>query len=278
MAFIEKQKAIHPDHIDFLTTFAIKRWDEPDWQEKTIDHLNRAFKNGAIGVKLWKNIGIEFRDEYGDFILIDHPRFDPVLDFIESQNKTLTGHIVEPLDCWLALEKMKSVINREYYTKNPQYYMYIHPEFPSHDELVRSYERMLEKHPRIRYVGCHLAGFEHSLNELAKRLDRFPNMAVDLAARIDAIQLLNRNEVRSFFIKYQDRILYGTDLSINETYNPQKYAEYAHQIWKADWVYFATDSTLVKPGIDKPVHGLNLPKLILKKIYWKNAKKWYPGI
>ncbi len=276
--FIDRQHQQHPQKIAYITTFTMQGWDAPDWQEKTIAHLNKEFANGAIAVKVWKNIGMEFKDKDGNFVMIDHPRLDAIFDFIESQGKTLTGHIGEPRDCWLPIEKMIAESNRKYYTMNPEYHMYHHPEYPSYEDQINSYKRMLKKHPHLRYVGCHLGSIEWSMAELAKVLDEFPNMAVDLAARIDDIQLLDRDEVHQFFIKYQDRILYGTDLNIKEQHDPKAYAEYAHQTWLSDWTYFSTDSVMNIPGINKPVPGLDLPPSVLRKIYRFNAEKWYPDI
>jgi len=276
--YVERQKQLHPDKFAYITAFTIQGWDEPNWIEKTIAGLKKDFENGAIGVKVWKNIGMEFRSKNGNFIKIDHPKFDPIIDFIASQNKTLTGHIGEPRDCWLPIEKMVSPSNRRYYQSHPEYHMYLHPDYPSYEELIQSYDNMLQKHPNIRYVGCHLGSIEWNVEELGKMLDKHPNMAVDLAARIDDIQLLDQKKVREFFIKYQDRILYGTDLGISEDADPQAFIQRMHEIWKNDWRYFATDSLATIRGSDLQIKGLHLPEKVLRKIYFENAKKWYPGI
>lgn len=276
--FIDQQKKLRPEQIEYITTFTMRGWDEPDWQAKTIAHVKNEFKRGAIALKVWKNIGMEFRDKDSNFVMIDNPKFDPIFDFVASQNKTLTGHIGEPRDCWLPFDRMMSNSNKEYYSNNPRYHMYLHPEYPSYEQQIQSYQNMLDKHPDLRYVGCHLGSIEWSMAELGKILDEYPNMAVDLAARIDDIQLLERDEVRKFFIDYQDRILYGTDLSIKEKHDPVLYAQHQHQTWMNDWTYFTTDSVMTLPGVDKPVRGLNLPTRVVEKIYRLNAQRWYPGI
>ncbi|MBC8185616.1 amidohydrolase family protein [candidate division KSB1 bacterium] len=273
--FLQSQRQHHPEQFSYVTTFHIDGWDEPGWQEKTLEHIKSEFENGAIGVKVWKNIGMEFRDKDSNFVMIDDPKFDPIFDFIEYQNKTLSGHIGEPRDCWLPLEEMLASSNKRYYSSHPKYHMYKHPEYPSYEDQINSYARMLEKHPNLRYVGCHLASIEWSMKKLAKMLDRFPNMAVDLAARLDDIQIQDTDEVRDFFGKYQNRVLYGTDLEIEEHDNPKDFAKRMHEKWQTDWTYFSTDSAITIKGIDKPVIGLNLPQKILKKIYWENARKWY---
>ncbi len=276
--FLKVQEQYNAGLFKYVTTFTMQGWDEPDWRQNTLNYLREDFERGAIGVKVWKNIGMVFKDKDSNFVMIDDPRFDPIIDFIKSKDKTLAGHIAEPRDCWLPLEQMIVPSNREYYSANPQYHMYQHPEYPSYKQLIRSYENMLEKHPNIRYVACHLGSIEWSMEELAKRLDRFPNMAVDLAARVDDIQFLDQTEVRDFIIRYQDRILYGTDLSIKEKHDPNKFIEEMHRTWRNDWRYFVTDSLLTIEKSDKTIFGLKLPADVLKKIYYTNAKNWYPGI
>ena len=97
--FVDRQREQFPEEFEYLTTFSMEGWDEPDWQEKTIAHLSDAFAKGAIGVKIWKSVGMVHRDKDGNFIMLDDPKFDPVIDFIDSQDKTLTAHIGEPRDC-----------------------------------------------------------------------------------------------------------------------------------------------------------------------------------
>ncbi|MFC1481381.1 amidohydrolase family protein [Candidatus Neomarinimicrobiota bacterium] len=278
LEYVEQQKGLHPKQFAYTTAFPIAGWDEPDWQSKTIERLRKAFESGASGVKIWKNIGMEFKDVDGKFVTIDDPKFDPIIDFIESQGKTLTAHLGEPRDCWLPLDEMLGNSNRNYYEGHPEYHMYQHPEYLSYEEQIEAMERMLDKHPNVRYVGCHLASIEWSVQELAARLDRFPNMAVDLAERIDDLQLLDRDEVRQFFIDYQDRLLYATDFGIDEEDDVAAATQQIHDIWMQDWVYFSTDKDMTIKGIDQPVKGLDLPPEVLKKIYRDNALKWYPEL
>jgi len=278
--WINVQRTVHPASIAFLTSFTVQNWDLPDWREKTIAGLKCDFDRGALGVKVWKNLGMDLRDKNGAFVMIDDARFDPIFDFVESRNKTLTGHIGEPHDCWLSLDRMIAGSNRRYYANNPQYHMALHPEYPSYEDQIRSVSNMLKKHPNVRYVGCHLASIEWNLRKLSQFLDAFPNAAVDLAARVDDIQYLDRTELRKFFIRYQDRILYGTDLEIHESRNPADIVKRMRKTWTDDWKYFSSDSLVNVSGSDPPVKagGLDLPESVLGKIYHGNAVKWYPGI
>jgi len=276
--FSDQQLQHCPGQFAYLTAFPIEGWDDPDWQENTIAYLKQEFENGAIGVKVWKNIGMVFQDRNGAFVMIDDPKFDLIIDFIEAQDKTLTGHIGEPRDCWLPLEEMVATSNRNYFSQHPEYHMYLHPEYPAYEDHIEAVSRMLEKHPDLRYVGCHLASIEWSVAELGSFLDRFPNAAVDLAARIDDLQNQDRDAVRDFFINYQDRLLYATDLGINEEDDPEASARRCHEVWERDWTWLATDSVMTIPRVEHPVQGLDLPAKALEKVYRTNAEKWYPGI
>ncbi|UCH63394.1 MAG: amidohydrolase family protein [Fidelibacterota bacterium] len=275
--FSTQQLQHHPEQFAYLTAFPIEGWDDPDWQENTLSYLKQEFENGAIGVKVWKNIGMVFQDQHGAFVMIDDPKFDPIIDFIEAEGKTLTGHIGEPRDCWLPLEEMVATSNRNYFSRNPEYHMYLHPEYPAYEDHIQAVSRMLEKHPELRYVGCHLASIEWSVAELGKFLDRFPNAAVDMAARIDDLQNQDRDAVRAFFIDYQDRLLYGTDEGIGEDDDAAS-TRRCHEVWMQDWTWLATDSVMTIPRVEHPVPGLGLPAKVLEKVYRLNAEKWYPEI
>ncbi|MFH0759742.1 MAG: amidohydrolase family protein [Bacteroidota bacterium] len=272
----------HPETIAFATTFTMDGFGEPDWEEKTLNWLEKSFREGAIAVKVWKDIGMTFRDQDGNFILVDDPRFDPVFDFVESRGKTLVNHNGEPRNCWLPLSEMTVMGDINYFTNHPEYHMYLHPEYPSYETLNAARDRMLEKHPNLRYVGCHLGSLEWDVDELAKELDRFPNMSVDMAERICHFKIQDRDKVRDFFIRYQDRLLYGTDIAfIDKDLNVtgmEKAQDILDNIWLSDWEYFTTDHMLIQEDKVKEYQGLKLPASVLKKIYYENAVRMYPEL
>lgn len=273
--YIKSQIAANPDDMLYITSFPIEGWDDPDWQQRTIEMVKQDFADGAKALKVWKNIGMEFQDKDGNFVMIDDPKFDPIFDLVEAEDKTLTAHLGEPRDCWLPLEEMKAASNRGYFENNPQYHMYLHPEYPSYEDHIAAMKNMLRKHPNMRYVGCHLASLEWSPTELAKFLDEFPNAAVDMAARIDDWQNVDQTELREFILKYQDRLLYATDLGVREDQDLDKFNQNMLKVWQNDWTYFATTTPVTVNRTDRQVAGLNLPQDVLEKIYYKNAQKWY---
>lgn len=271
---VRKQLKVFPDRIFYATTFSVNNFISNTWQEETIAYLKNSFAQGAIAVKVWKNIGMDLRDENGKFVMIDHPKFDPVLDYLESNNIPLIGHLGEPRECWLPLEEM--VLHKGYYSAHPEYHMYLHPEFPSYEDQINARDRMLEKHPDLKFIGAHLGSLEWSLEALAKRLDKFPNMAVDLARMSDLNlhALKDPRATRNFFIKYQDRLLYATDVQVRETDNAEQMNKDTHDARMRHWKFFTSDEEFTLPGIEGSYKGLRLPKEVVDKIYWRNASEW----
>ena len=124
------------------------------------------------------------------------------------------------------------------------------------------------------------AGANHNLDVdlLARFLDAHPNAVVDLAARMTNVQyqsVRDYDKVRAFFIRYQDRLLYGTDTAQNSSDKGPALRREAHANWLRDWRYLNTEQTFRVPELDAPVHGLALPRDVVRKIYATNAERWY---
>jgi len=184
------------------------------------------------------------------------------------------------------LEKMTVNGNRDYARAHPDEHMYLHPERPSYEDYINARDRMLEKHPDLIFIGAHLGSLEWSVDELAKRLDKFPNMSVDMAERVSHLQyqtLTEWQKVHDFFIKYQDRLLYGTDLrsSAMDIVNkgikdPEGIKKHAHEVWMRHWIFFTDDQMMRVPKVEGEFKGLKLPREVVDKIYRTNAEKLFP--
>ena len=218
------------------------------------------------------------RDKDSNFIMIDNPVFDPIFNYLEKNDIPVIGHIGEPRNCWLPLDEMTTNNDRSYFKEHPEYHMYLHPDYPSYEAQIRSRDHLLEKHPNLKFIGAHLGSLEWDVDEIGKRLDKFPNMSVEPAERLGQIQfqsLTDWQKVHDFFIKYQDRIMYGTDLSAMENDNADSVRKHVHEIWMRDWKYFTSADSLKSPQVNKKYKGLKLPRTVIDKIYFKNAEKWY---
>ena len=270
-----------PGNVYFASAFSVKDFNSPTWLNGTLDYLKKSFDSGAIAVKIWKNIGMELKDTQGKFVMIDNPVFDTIIDFIEKNNITLIGHLGEPRNAWLPVEQMTVKGDKTYFAANPQYHMYLHPEYPSYEDQINARDRMLEKHPRIRFVGAHLGSLEWNVDELAKRLDKFPNMAVDMAERISHFQyqaVTDWQKVHDFLVKYQDRLIYATDEGVNSRKDPVEVSRLAHENWLRHWKFFTSGERMKVPKVEKEFNGMKLPREVVDKIYLKNAERWFPQI
>ena len=285
---VQEQRAValklvneFPDRLHFATTFNLSNWGTEKWLPQTIAYLKESFSQGAIAVKIWKNIGMELKDANGKWVMIDDARFDSVLNFIEANNITVLGHLGEPRNAWLATDSMTIKGDKQYFTEHPQYHQFLHKKNPSYEDQINARDNMLKKHPNLRFVGAHLGSLEWNVDELAKRLDQFPNMAVDMAARIPHLQVQsvkNWQKVHDFMIKYQDRFIYATDHGVYPKSNFEAVNKEAHDVRISDWKFFVTDEEMTVPDFTEKFKGLKLPKEVVDKIYRTNAEKWFPGI
>ncbi|MCB1122347.1 MAG: amidohydrolase family protein, partial [Verrucomicrobiae bacterium] len=142
------------------------------------------------------------------------------------------------------------------------------------------------KHPEMTFVAFHLGSMSHDVGMVDSRLAIYPNMYVGVAARVQFLMRQPSEKVRDFFIKYQDRILYGTDLSIenwrDERSAPEtaeeraRFKERSRKMYEDQWNYFSSDGMATYLGYT--TRGLNLPTEVLEKFYYKNAQKVIPGL
>lgn len=258
----------------FFGTFPVDSFNFPGFAEKTIKNISSTIKAGASGIKIWKNIGMVLKDGNGKYVLIDDPSFEPVFKYLEDNKIPVIAHLGEPKDCWLPFDKMSDPSDVVYYKNNPQYHMYVHPEVPSYEQQIEARDKILKKYPHLDFVGAHMGSLEWSVDELAKRLDSFPNFKFDLAARMYHLQhqsATDYDKIRNFMIKYQDRVLYGTDDEVHDiegvTY--EKTCDNLRKGWFHQWLYLATDSVI------NNIKGLRLPAEVIDKIYFKNADRYF---
>lgn len=254
-------------------------WGTDAWSKKINTRLEEDLSEpAAIAIKIWKNVGMTVRDRSGRFIMVDDPGLDPVISFIISKGIPITGHLGEPRNCWLPLDQMTVTSDSSYFARNPQYHMYLNPDYPSYEDQINARDNLLKKHPDLTFIGCHLGSLEWNVDSLALRLDRYPNMAVDISARTCHLQFQSskdRDRVRDFIIKYQDRLLYGTDVGYSGSNNPEGFKKRMHDTWTDDWKYFVTGEEMTSGKFRGSFTGLKLPKDVVEKIYFNNAVKWY---
>jgi len=268
----------HPDRFAWCTSMDLPRFDDAQYHAAVTEALDADFAAGAVACKIWKNIGMEVRRPDGAFCMVDDPYFDPIFEHLAAGNHTLLTHIAEPLECWQPLKPGSP--HYGYYSRNPEWHMYERPEYPSHGALMAARDHVLAKHPRLRMVGAHLASLEYDVAVLAERLERYPNLAVDISARLSDLAIQDSAKVRAFFLTYQDRILFGTDVVMRTAPSVLPEDERSAAIAALRQTYEMHMAYLEGAG---PVtvrtyatQGLHLPAPVLDKLYTENACNWYP--
>jgi predicted TIM-barrel fold metal-dependent hydrolase len=263
-------------HVAWCTTIDPYVFDSPGYAAQTIRELDEDFAHGAVAVKIYKSIGMEIKKADGQYLMPDDPVFKPIYQDIAAHNRTVVAHLAEPDGCWAPPAGSREYAG--YYSKHPEWYMYNHPDHPTKAAILAARDRMLAENPNLRVVGAHLGSMESDLGDLARHLDRYPNFAVDTAARMEYLMLAPRDQVRTLLMKYQDRILYGTDIGFRAAGNDNALSSWEWRM-ERDWTYLSTDEQVeVFRGSGEMVRGLALPAGVLKKIYHENAVRWFPGV
>ena len=269
----------NPDLYPFESTFDLRRRDEPGYATDVIAFLDRTFAQGAVGVKIWKEVGIDIKDRDGKFILPDDPRFDPIYAHLAKRGKPLHAHLAEPIDAWLPLDPGSA--HYSYYSSNPQWHLYGKPEYPSHAAIIAARDNIMKKHPTLVVLGAHLGSLEHDLAGIAERLDRYPNFNIEVAARTRNLARHPSEKVRALFLKYPDRILYGVDASwkpyLREAppTDAQRlgYVKSMEVRYRADFDYYAGRGEITYNG--RKTQALDLPRSVLEKFYHQNAERLF---
>ena len=258
----------------FCTTFSPYGFEKPDFEKMATHQLDHDFANGAIAVKIYKVMGMEMKNQAGKWVMADDPAFEPIYKDIAAHNRTLIAHLGEPDSCWQAPNP--SSPDYSYYKEHPEEYAYLHPDWPSKAAILAARDHLVAENPTLRVVGAHLGSMEADVDQIAQRLDRYHNFAVDMAARVPYFMLQPRDKVRAFLIRYQDRLLYATDLVVMPEAKTGEALEEFRSTYARDWKFFSTDENVEYMG--HRYQGLALPLPVLRRLFHDNALHWFPGI
>jgi predicted TIM-barrel fold metal-dependent hydrolase len=262
----ETLAALDQAHPDRFLTFALINFDgidDPDWSDREAKRLEESFQAGAKGLKFHKLFGLRYRYKNGDLVKVDDPKLDKVWEMCAKQKKPVVIHIADPAAFFTPLDRF----NERWHELNahPDWLFY-GPQFPKREDLLDQLHRVIAKHPNTTFVNTHFGNNAEDLASVADKLDKYPNMFVDFDARISE---LGRQPyaARKFFLKYQDRIMFGTDTT------PKRDAYRIYfRFLETDDEYFDCAASHHLQGFWR-IYGLYLPADVLKKIYYQNAER-----
>jgi len=259
-----------------FTEPSYSRFKEPDYPKLQAQAIEQAHRDGARGLKILKTLGLYLRENVtsGTLVKIDDPRFDPMWDACGQWNMPVAIHISDPVAFFTPTDRFNE--RYEELNNHPDWSFY-GGDFPSNAELIAARNRMMARHPKTQFVALHFGNFSEDLQNVAENLDRYPNMSVDMAARIGE---LGRQPftARRFFDKYQDRILFATDATPHgdefpqQVFNDQLYEIY-YRFLETEDEYFDYAPAKIPPQGRWRIYGINLPDAVLRKVYHENAAR-----
>ena len=281
--YLDKYCRAHPGRFAAFTMSDFARWDEftlfrspenpegsPErWVDLCIRHLEEDVERGALGLKVTKELGLQFRDNDGSLLPVDDRRLFPIWRRAGQLDIPVLIHTSDPLGFFLPVDA-----GNEHYQSLQEFvdWSFQDAEF-SKQQLLEQRDRLVAEHPDTRFLCPHVANFPEDLDYVSSFLDRHPNAWIDISARIDE---LGRQPytAREFMIKYQDRILFGTDMPPR----PDIYRCYFRFLETRD-EYFEYPDYIGRWGHTRwRIYGLGLPDEVLKKIYSENALRLVPGL
>jgi len=256
----------NPDRFAWCASFDLPGFEDPDYVDRMIEGLERDFAAGAVACKVWKHIGMELKDPGGQAFMVDDPLIEPIFAHLEKTGRTLLMHMADPIRFWQTPGGPAAG-----------------KHMPSHRDIIAARDRVIARHPKLRVVGAHVGSLSHDLGEVARRFDRYPNFAVDTSARLSFLARQDSETVRAFFIKYSDRILWGTDIvkafPIDQPAPEREpILRRVREIYRHAFLYYESDAVVPIHEKDFRVPGLGLPEDVLEKFYATNARTWYPGL
>ncbi len=254
----------------------------PGFGGRMAEELERKVEAGAAGLKIFKELGLRHRDAEGRLIPVDDPRLDPLWAKAGELGVPVLIHTADPVAFFQPLDEHNE--RWEELQLHPDWH-FGQPGFPDHDTLLAQRNRVIERHPDTVFIGAHLGNYPEDLAYVDRCLDRYPNFYVDTSARIGEIGRHPPEEARAFFVKHQDRILFGTDLTLGWGAFEEEEEERKDlsAFYAAHWRFFETEDRQVEyPGY--PIQGrwkvdcLGLPDGVLEKLYRGNARRLIPGL
>ena len=252
----------HPDRFLVFTQIDWSKINEPDFSQLMVRQIDDAVSRGARGLKVLKDLGLEVRDKSGKLVAVDDPRLDPIWEECGRLGIPVAIHVTDPEAFFRPLDPTNE--RYEELIHHPDWHFY-GPKFPSKESVLEARNRAFAEHPRTTFISLHVGNWPENLDYVGDMLDRLPNVVVEFGAREAELGRQPRR-ARKFFEQYQDRILFGTDMTPSE----DMYRNYFRWL-ETDDDYF--------PYFGYPeqgrweIYGLGLPDYILEKVYNKNAER-----
>lgn len=259
--------AAAPDRLQIFANIDVAKIDSPTFSQDTIAGLERAKALGAAGLKIFKTLGLTDKDAAGRLIPVDDARLAPVFEACGRLKLPVLIHSGDPTAFFQPIDNHNE---RWLQLKRHPGWSFYGPGFPTYDEVMAEHLRMIAAHPNTVFISAHLVNSGENLGRLSEWLDTHQNLYTDLSGRVPE---LGRQpySARKFLIKYQDRVLFGTDRYPGRPDQPREKIYYRF-LETEDEYFDYYDNPFPTEGEWK-IYGLGLPDKVLEKIYNLNATR-----
>ena len=264
---LQKFKNYAPERFIIMCNIDFSRIDETDFGKKVSAFLEEAHSKGAEGLKIFKSLGLSIKDKSGKIVPVDDPRLDAIWAKAGELGMPVLIHVADPTAFFHPIDRFNE---RWLQLKRHPSWSFYGNEFPSKDSILEQRNNVLAKHRNTLFIGPHIGNSAEDLKYLSELLDKYSNFYVDISGRVAE---LGRQpySARKFFIKYQDRILFGTDRYPGKTVQP-RYSIYYRFLETAD-EYFDYYKHPFPPTGEWKIYGIFLPNKVLRKVYYENSEK-----
>ncbi len=257
----------HPGRFLTFALIDFSGIDDEGWTKRETERLDESFRNGAKGLKFHKSLGLSYRYQNGQLVSVDDPKLSPIFELCGKHQKPVMIHTADPAAFFTPLDRY----NERWHELNEHpNWLFYGEQFPKREELLAQYIRVVERHPSTTFIGAHFGNNVEDLATVAAWLDRLPNLYIDLDARISE---LGRQPytARKFFLKYHDRVLFGTDTT------PRREAfQIYYRFMETDDEYFDCAASHHLQGFWM-IYGIYLPDEVLADVYYRNAERVLSG-
>jgi len=263
---IENINENQPKRIGLFLNVDFSSVDDEDYAEKQVAIIRDAVSKGAIGLKVYKSLGLKDKDSKGERVRVDDERIGPVWEVCGELGIPVLIHSADPFQFWLPKDNQNE---RWFELKEKPGRFYGENDFiPPFEDIIKEQHTIFERHKNTIFINAHLGWMGNDLKKLGEHLDKYPNVMTEFGAVIAELGRQPRT-ARQFFIDYQDRIMFGKD-----SYNKEEFYTY-FRVLESDDEYF--DYFRKRHAFWK-MYGLNLPDDVLKKVYFQNALRVFPTI